>query len=307
MRSRLSGTLLAAFVTFVVLAGANAIAVRFALREMGPFWSAAFRFVVAGLLLAGYAVATRRPSPSKDHLMGIVVYGVLAFGLAYALLYEALLDAPAGTAMLMLAIVPLLTTLLAVAQGIERFRLLGLAGAMLAGLGILVVGADQISLAVPAVALVLLLVAAAVQAESVIAIKRFPPGDAVVANAGGMLIGAGMLAAVAIGVGEPIHPPTRPETWLAMAYLIGPGSIAVFLLVLYILERWTASATSYAFLLFPLVAIVLGAIMLDETIQPSFLVGGAVVLAGVYLGAVYRPSSRGSTVAQTSSSAERDS
>ena len=83
--------------------------------------------------------------------------------------------------------------------------------------------------------------------------------------------------------------PTQSDTLLAMAYLIGPGSIGVFLLALYVLARWTASATSYAFLLFPLVAIVLGAVLFDEPVQPSFLLGGAIVLVGVYVGAIYRP------------------
>ena len=73
-----------------------------------------------------------------------------------------------------------------------------------------------------------------------------------------------------------------------MAYLIGPGSVAVFVLVLYVLARWSASATSYAFLLFPLVAIVLGGLLLAEPVQPSFLVGGAIVLSGVYIGAALR-------------------
>ena len=74
-----------------------------------------------------------------------------------------------------------------------------------------------------------------------------------------------------------------------MAYLIGPGSIGVFMLALYVLAHWTASATSYAFLLFPLVAIVLGAVLFEEPVQPSFLLGGVVVVAGVYVGAIYRP------------------
>ena len=107
-----------------------------------------------------------------------------------------------------------------------------------------------------------------------------------------MLLGAAMLAGVAVVTGEAVVVPTRPETWLAMAYLIGPGSVAVFVLVLYVLARWTASATSYAFLLFPLVAIVFGGILLGEPVQPTFLLGGAIVVAGVYLGAVHRPRDR---------------
>ncbi len=286
---------LAAFVVFVLFAGANAIGVRLVLREMGPFWSAAIRFAIAGLLLAGYAFASRRQVPRGDRLIGTLLFGVFGFGLAYLFLYQALKDAPAGTTMLMLAIVPLLTVLLAVAQGIERLRLLGLAGAGLAAVGILLVSADQVSLDVPILSLGLLVAAAICQAESGIIVKRFPPGDPVVANAIGMLLGAGMLVAVAMATGEAMVLPSRTETWIAMAYLIGPGSIGVFVLVLYVLARWTASATSYAFLLFPFVAIALGALLLREPVQPSFLAGGAVVLAGVYLGVVYRPRTRVTT------------
>lgn len=292
MTSRPDRLVLMAFLAFVVLAGANAIGVRFVLREMGPFWSASIRFALAGLLLAGYMIATRRPVPRGDRLIGTVLFGVFGFGLAYMFLYEALKDAPAGTTMLTLAIVPLLTVLLAVAQGIERPRLLGMAGAIFAAVGIVIVGADQISLDVPILALALLVAAAACQAEAGIVVKRFPPGDPVAANAIGMILGAGMLAIIAVVTGEPVVVPVRPETLVAMAYLIGPGSVAVFVLVLFILARWTASATSYAFLLFPLVAIVFGAVLLDEAVQPSFLVGGAIVLFGVYLGAVYRPRRR---------------
>jgi drug/metabolite transporter (DMT)-like permease len=280
---------LTAFVVFVVFAGANAIGVRLVLREMGPFWSAAARFAVAGLLLGAYAVATRRSPPRGSRLIGTVLFGVFGFGFAYTFLYQALKDAPAGTTMLMLAIVPLLTVLLAVAQGLERLRVLGLVGAGLACVGILVVSADQVSLNVPIMSLVLLVGAAACQAESGIVAKRFPPGDPVAANAVGMLLGAALLAVVALVTGEPAAVPNQLETWAAMAYLIGPGSIAVFVLVLHVLARWTASSTSYAFLLFPLVAIVLGAALLGEPVQPSFLAGGAIVLAGVYIGAVYRP------------------
>jgi drug/metabolite transporter (DMT)-like permease len=283
---------LAAFFAFVVFAGANAIGVRFVLREMGPFWSAALRFAVAGLLLLAYMVATRWSVPRGSQLTGTVLFGIFGFGLAYMFLYQALKDAPAGTTMLMLAIVPLLTVLLAVVQGIERLRWLGVAGAALAAVGIFVVGANQISLNVPIISLALLVAAAVCQAEAGIVVKRFPPGDPVAANAIGMLLGAAMLAVIAVITAEPVVVPARTETWLAMAYLIGPGSVAVFVLVLYVLGRWTASATSYAFLLFPFVAIAIGAALLNEPVQPSFLIGGAIVLAGVYLGAVYRPKAR---------------
>lgn len=283
---------LVAFLLLVLFAGTNAIGVRLVLREMGPFWSAAIRFAAAGLLLAGYVSATRRPLPRAERLTGTVLFGLFGFGLAYLFLYQALTDAPAGTAMLMLAIVPLLTVLLAAAQGVEHLRLLGLVGAGVAAAGIVVVSVDQMSVAVPALSLGLLVVAAVCQAESAIVVKRFPPGDPVAANAIGMLLGAAMLVAVAVVTREALTLPSRPETWVAMVYLVGPGSIGAFVLVLLVLARWTASAASYGFLLFPFVTVALDVLLLDQPVRGSFILGGVIVLAGVYLGVVYRPPRR---------------
>jgi drug/metabolite transporter (DMT)-like permease len=289
VRSRPDRVVLAAFGVFVVLAGANAIGVKVALVELPPNSAAAIRFALGGLLLLAIMVAWRRPIPRGTQLIGTMLFGLFGFALAYLFLYQALLSAPAGTSMLMLAIVPLLTAMFSVLQGTERLRLLGLVGASLAGIGIVIVSADQLTLDVPLLALVLLLAAACCQAQSGVVVKRFPPGDPVAANAFGMLFGSAILAVAAVVTGETMSAPRLPETWLAMAYLVGPGSVVVFVLVLYVLERWTASATSYAFLLFPLVAIMLGAVLLQEPVRPSFLAGGAVVLVGVYVGAVHRP------------------
>jgi drug/metabolite transporter (DMT)-like permease len=284
-----SRPVLLAFAAFVLLAGANAAAVKSLLGEMPPFWSAGLRFVIAGGLLFALMVIQRRSAPRGNSLLGTVLFGVFGFCLAYFFLYQAIGDAGSGTTMTVLAIVPLLTVLLSVVHGIERPRLLGVVGSLIAAGGIIIVAADQLSLNVPLIAIALLLAGATCQAESVVIVKRLPPGDPVAANAIGMLLGGTLLVAVSLVAREPLTLPTQSDTLVGMAYLIGPGSIGVFMLALYVLAHWTASATSYAFLLFPLVAIVLGAVLFAEPVQPSFLLGGAVVVVGVYVGAIYRP------------------
>ncbi|HEU5205145.1 MAG TPA: EamA family transporter [Candidatus Limnocylindrales bacterium] len=284
-----SRPVLIAFLAFVVLAGSNAAAVKVVLGELPPLWSAALRFLAAGALLVVVMLAQHRPVPRGDYLKGTLIYGVIAFALVYFFLYLAIGDTGSGTTMTVLSIVPLLTVLLSAVHGIERPRLHGVVGALVAAAGIVIVAADQLTLNVPPVAIGLLLVGAMFQAEQVVVVKRWPPGDPVAANAIGMLLGATLLVVAAFVTGEAPVLPIRPDTLLAMAYLIGPGSIGVFMLALYILARWTASATAYAFLLFPLVAIVLGVVLFNEPFQPVFLLGGAVVLSGVYIGAIYRP------------------
>jgi drug/metabolite transporter (DMT)-like permease len=101
--------------------------------------------------------------------------------------------------------------------------------------------------------------------------------------------GAALMGALTLVTDEKTGLPTRPETWLAVGYLVIFGSIAVFVLSLYVLARWTASASSYAFLLVPLVTVVLAAVILGEQLKPTLVAGAGLVLAGVYLGAFYRP------------------
>jgi drug/metabolite transporter (DMT)-like permease len=70
-------------------------------------------------------------------------------------------------------------------------------------------------------------------------------------------------------------------------YLILAGSVVMFYLFVYVLSRWTASAASYSILLFPLVATVLAAWLAKETVTLPFILGGAIVLVGVWVGAFY--------------------
>ena len=55
---------------------------------------------------------------------------------------------------------------------------------------------------------------------------------------------------------------------------------------MFVLRRWTASAVSFEFLLIPLATIPFSALLTGEVITPLMLVGGAIILAGVYLGAL---------------------
>ena len=276
---------LAAFLASCLIGGSNAVAVRYSNAELAPFWGATLRFLGATLILGAWVVARRMPLPRGRALVGAIVYGTLNFGLSYALVYFGLVDAPAGPAQVVLAIVPLVTLVLAVVQGIERFSWRGLVGALIAAAGIAVVFGDQLSAAVPLASLVALLVAALCIAEVGVAVKWFPHVPAAMLNAVGMAIGTAILFALALVFREPLIVPVMPVTWAVLAYL-AVGSVALFMLVLYVLNRWTASASSYAFLVLPLVTIVLAAILRAEPIRAGFLVGGALVAAGVYVGAL---------------------
>ena len=94
-----------------------------------------------------------------------------------------------------------------------------------------------------------------------------------------------VLFVLAVGTQEPLHLPITTTTWLATVYLVLFGSVAMFGLYLFTLQRWTASAVSYVTLLMPLVTVALAAILFDERVSPTFALGSVVILTGVYVGA----------------------
>ena len=103
-----------------------------------------------------------------------------------------------------------------------------------------------------------------------------------------MTVGGGLLLVLSLVLGEPWVIPSDPWTQLSLLYLIVLGSIGLFILYLVVLSRWTASGASYVMLIAPLVTIILGVVILDEPVSAAFLIGGVLVLAGVYVGAFAR-------------------
>ena len=276
---------LLAFLAVVVLGGANAIGVKQTVQELAPFWGATIRFAAAGFLMLLLVAVTRRPLPRGRSLWGAALYGVVGFAASYAFAYSALRDVPAGTVMVLIALAPLLTFGLAIAHRQERFHVQGLAGGLIAVAGIGVVFIDQLSADVPLLSLLLVLLAALAIAESAVIVKWIPRSDPFATNAVAMLTGTALLLVLSLAAGEPLALPSQTATWAALGYLVVFGSVAMFSLFVFTLQRWTASAVSYVTLLMPLVTVALAVAFTGERITPSFAIGGAVILGGVYVGA----------------------
>src|SRR5919109_1496534 len=165
---------LGAFLVASVLAGGNAVGVRFSNRELAPL-----------------------------------------FGAAFALAYYGFVDIHAGLGQTLLAIVPLVTLLLAVLQRQERFRAAGLAGAVLALVGIAVLSRAPVREAVPLLSFLALLGSALCFAQAAIVVRRFPAVHPVTMNAVAMGTSAVLLVGGSFLVGETIELPERGATWAA--------------------------------------------------------------------------------------------
>jgi drug/metabolite transporter (DMT)-like permease len=280
---------LIAFVVSTILGGNNAIAVRFSNAELPPFFGAASRFAAASVLLFLIVLALRLPFPKGRSLTGALIFGALQFGVSYALIYWSLLQVQAGLFQVVFAVVPILTFVFALAHRQETFQWRILVGGLLAVGGIALVFRDQLNANVPLLSLLAIVLAAACVAESVVLFKTFPHTHPLTTNALAMATGAAILFAMSWLWREAPRLPSLPATWIALLYLILLGSIGTFVLALYVLSHWTASATSYQLVLLPIVTVLFASWLAHETVTVAFLVGGMLVLAGVYIGAIAPP------------------
>jgi drug/metabolite transporter (DMT)-like permease len=281
----------AAFLGMVVTTGGNVVAIKYVLSEpdLDPLWAAASRFLVAAALFAVITAILRAPLPRGRALVGAALYGSLTFGAFFGFVYWGLQDAPAGLAGVFLATVPLITYLMALAGGQERFRWDSLVGAALVVGGTAVIFRGGVEEGVSVISLLSIVAGAACAAGGAIVVKAYPPVHPAAMNAVGMAVGTIVLFVLMPFFDEAFVLPQESATWWAQAYLVIIGSLVVFALYLFVLSRWTASAASYEFVLVPLVGIVLSAWLLNEPITVAFAVGSVLVLAGVYLGGLRRP------------------
>ena len=278
---------LGAFAAAVVLGGSNFVGVRYSNRELDPLWGAALRFALAAAVFGVLCGALRLRVPRGRTLALVLVYGLLGFGAAYGCLYWALQEVPAGIGAVVLAVGPLLTLFLAVLHGMERLNRRALLGAVTAFVGSVLIFFQPDETSFGIASLVVLGFAALCASESVVVSKRAGRQHPLVMNFVAMTAGAAVLVVAAVVAGETFALPREGKTQLALVYLVA-ATVGLFICILVVVQRWTASATAYNFVLMPIVAVALGALIADEQITATTLLGGAVVCAGVYIGALAR-------------------
>jgi drug/metabolite transporter (DMT)-like permease len=149
-----------------------------------------------------------------------------------------------------------------------------------------VISQGPLGASVPLGSLLAAVASAVCIAQAAVLVRRFPAVHPVTMNAVGMTTGAALLVAGSVLAGEPRPLPQHATTWAAVGYLVVVGSVVVFVLYLVVLSYWAASRAAYGFVLIPFVTVLLSAWLDNEPLGAGLLLGGLLVLAGVYVGAL---------------------
>ena len=254
-----------------------------------PFTIAAVRFGIASILLYAWARLTNRPlSPLKRSDWPMVAgLGLTAVAGYNWLFLTGLTLAPASDGAIILpGLAPVFTAVLAGMFLRERLGLRGFIGLAVAAVGLFLVvnpagGTDDRRL----LGDVLFIAGAALwgvySVLARIASRRF---SAVSATLYGTALGTIILLPPALlegGVGSLATAPV--DALLGMAYLAIFGTVAAFVLLNMGVARIGAARASAFALLVPVVGVLSSVALLDEQLGPLTLVGGVIVLIGLWL------------------------
>lgn len=288
--ARVSLAVLAAFAGIYVIWGTTYLAIAFAIKSMPPFISGVARFGLAGLLMFVWLRA-RNPRPFADvNVPMAALAGVLLSGIGNGFVLFAQQGIPSGIAALIVAAVPVLVLIFDWAffsrRAPTKQALLGTAVAI-AGVATIVMHTRSLSGNAHPLYLLAMVVATTGWSFGTLVQKRSAnKGNVLSFTCAQMLFGAAFQLLMSIVTGEwPRFDPGAISLSgvIAVAYLVVFGSIIGLNCYLWLLTRVAAPKVATYALVNPVVAMILGAIVLGERVTPLAIVAALLVLLGVAL------------------------
>lgn len=284
---RVSGAVWGALAIVYVVWGSTYLGIRIAVETMPPFLSAALRFIVAGLLLAGLVAwrqgfAALRATPRQ--LASAAMVGLLLLLGGNGLVVLAETSVPSGLTALLIAVVPVWVVLLRTVTR-DRPPTATFGGVLLGLVGLLVLTVPGLSGEVKLSGLITVVGATLMWSTGSFSSARIPmPANPFAASAYEMA--AGGLGCLVLGLARGEEhgldvAAISTRSWLALAYLVVFGSLVAFTAYAWLLHSAPLSLVATYAYVNPVVAVFLGWLVLDEPLSWPIVLGGAIVVAGV--------------------------
>jgi drug/metabolite transporter (DMT)-like permease len=280
-----------AFAIIYLVWGSTYLAVRVGVREIPPFLLGVMRFLVAGSVLYGWGLAKGERSPSGRQWTSAFLLAILIFVLDYGLVFWAEQRVPSGIAAVIMATIPVFMALSEIIfLGTQRLtaRLslalaIGIGGvAVLLGHSLYLGGAP-----IDTAGAVALIVASLSFAISSALTRKLPlPDSKVISSGAQMLAGGALLALTSAALGEfrNFHPgAVSRDAWLALLYLIVPGSIFAFTAYVWLIHHESPTKVGTYAYVNPVVAVLVGYFLGGEPLGARTVLGTLFVLISVLL------------------------
>ena len=257
------------------------------LKELPPFTLVFLRVALAALMLLPLLWLYRIRFPvGLSGWKPFIAIGLFNNVLPFSLIVVGQTFIPSGLASVLNATTPLFTVVVMTFAGEEKLSARRIAGVVVGLIGVVILHGDGLGLERGRGLGILLCLAAALSyGVSALVARRFlsdsPPLGAATFQ---MLASAVMITIVAGVVERPWQlPMPGAATWLAVIGLAALSTALAYIVFFQILRRSGATNVMLVTLLIPVTAILLGYLVLGETISPREIVGALVIGSALLL------------------------
>jgi drug/metabolite transporter (DMT)-like permease len=270
----------------ILVWGTTWAAIRVGLEDLPPFTGASLRFLIAGfaLLAIGRMLGLPRQRGPLLRRLWLVEWSC-AFVVSYGVVYWAQQWLPSGLAAVLFSTFPLFVALLAhFLLPAEPLRWRHFVGVVIAFGGVAVISLDDLSLEGRAafVAGVVFLISPVSAAVSHVLVKKWGAGIHPFNLVAVPMIGAGVaFATMALAVERHRSVTFDARSVGTVVYLALAGSALTFSVYYWLLERLPATRLALITYAIPIVALIVGALALDESLTWQSGLGSLCVLTGV--------------------------
>jgi drug/metabolite transporter (DMT)-like permease len=277
-----------ALTTVSIIWGTTYLVLRMGVLEFPPFLFTAIRQVIAGVLLLTLLLILRTPLQlSGRYILHQSVAGFLLITLGNGLVAWSEVHIPSGVAAVLCSSLPVAVILINLVIFRERPGGIIIAGTLLGLAGMLLMFSEhltELGLLEYRLGIVLTLVAVLSWATGSIWLKNKHQQSNPFVNAALQMLAGGLFCLLL----SPLVDSWEKVTWthttfFALAYLILFGSLLAYASYLYALRKLPVSVVSLYAYINPVVAVVLGWLVLDEKLNLRIVLSIAIVLAGIFL------------------------
>jgi drug/metabolite transporter (DMT)-like permease len=275
----------AGFVAITVVWGSTWLAIKIGLESITPVFGVALRFTLAAAVLAAILrIRGERLVFSRETMPVFLLLGFCSFSVPFVLVYWGEQYVGSGLASILFAMYPFVVAIFShfTLTG-ERLNGFKVAGTLLGFAGILVIFWSDLSAGTegfPGMAAILL--STVLQGFSLVTVKRIgkhiPP---VQMTLGGMIVSVVVLWLMAFALENPADQRFDAAGVGSILYLGTFGTVLTFVVYYWLLKRVEALFLSLTSFITPILAVVLGAVFLGETLHGRVYTGGAMVLLGI--------------------------
>jgi len=288
--AKLKARITVAYGCIYVVWGTTYLGIAIAIQTLPPFVSGCVRFLTAAALVFAWLALRDRAQLKGLPWRHALLSGVLLAGAGNGLVVWAQQELPSGTAALIVAAIPVVVLLLNWAF-FERSKptpraLIG-TGLALAGVTTIVATRHGISGEAPPIYVIAILLAAVAWSVGTLQQRRATRPAQLLGIASVQMLAGGLFqGSMALATGEWARfDPSAVSTSSALAvlYLAVFGSIVALTCYVWLLTQEPAPKVATYALVNPVIAVLLGAIVLGERITVATVAGAVLVIAGVAL------------------------